>query len=49
MDYPRILVAEWNLGIFPDTLEFQSWKGNFRTEVSTNSLSSDHCALDQRS
>ena len=33
MDYQRILVTEWNLGKFPDSMEFQSWKINFRTEV----------------
>ena len=26
MDYPRIPVMEWNLGKFPDPVEFQSWK-----------------------
>ena len=33
MDYPRIPVTEWNLGKFLDSMEFQSWKINFRTEV----------------
>ena len=33
MDYPRIPITEWNLGKFPDSMEFQSWKVNFRTEV----------------
>ena len=33
MDYPRIPFSEWNLGKFPDSMEFQSWKVNFRTEV----------------
>ena len=33
MDYPRILIAEWNLGKFLDSMVFQSWKVNFRTEV----------------
>ena len=33
MDYPRIRITEWNLGEFPDSMEFQSWKVNFRTEV----------------
>ena len=33
MDYPRIPVAEWNPGEFPDSLEFQRWKVKFRTEV----------------
>ena len=31
---PRTSITEWNLGQFPDTVEFQSWKLNFRTEVS---------------
>ena len=42
MDHPRIPLAEWNLGEFPDSMELQSWKVNF------NSRSSDHNALDQR-
>ena len=33
MDYPRISFTEWNLGKFPDSVEFQSWKVNFRTET----------------
>ena len=33
MDYPRIPLSEWNLGKFPDSLEFQCWKVNFRTQV----------------
>ena len=33
MDYPRILIAEQNLGNFLDPMEFQSWKVNLRTEV----------------
>ena len=32
MDYQRIPITEWNLGKFL-TVEFQSWKVNFRTEV----------------
>ena len=35
MDYPRIPIAELHLGKFPDSMEFQSWKVNFRTEVCT--------------
>ena len=31
--YPRIPITEWNLGKFPDTVKFQSWKVNFRPEV----------------
>ena len=50
MDYLRIPIAEVHLGKCPDSMEFQSWKVNFRTEVlSKNSRSSDHHALDQRS
>ena len=33
MDYPRIPKAELNLGKFSESMEFQSWKVNFRTEV----------------
>ena len=33
MDNPRIPQSELNLGKFPDSLEFQSWKVNFRTVV----------------
>ena len=33
MDYPRIPTTGWNLGTFPDSMEFQSWKVNFRTVV----------------
>ena len=33
VDCPRIPISELNLGNFPDSVEFQSWKVNFRTEV----------------
>ena len=33
MDYPRLPITEWSLGKFPDSMELQSWKVNFRTEV----------------
>ena len=33
MEYPRNLVTERNVGKFPDSMEFQSWKINFGTEV----------------
>ena len=33
MDYLRVPTTEWNLGKFPDSMEFQSWKLKFRTEV----------------
>ena len=33
MDYPRIPILELHLAKFLDSVEFQSWKINFRTEV----------------
>ena len=33
MHFPRIPITEWNFGKFPDSMEFQSWKVNFRTEA----------------
>ena len=33
MDYPRNPNTEVHLGKFLDSMEFQSWKVNFRTEV----------------
>ena len=33
MDYPRFQISEMHLGNFPDSMEFQSWKVNFKTEV----------------
>ena len=33
MDYTRFPISELYLGKFPDSLEFQSWKANFKTEV----------------
>ena len=33
IDFPRFPISELNLGKFPDSMEFQSWKVNFRTEV----------------
>ena len=38
MDYPRYPISELHLGEFPDSLEFQSWKVNFKTEVCANSV-----------
>ena len=29
MDNPRVPIMEWNLGTFPDSMEFRSWKLNF--------------------
>ena len=33
MANPRVPITEWNLGEFPDSMEFQSWKLNFKTEI----------------
>ena len=50
VDYPKIPVTELPPGKFPDPMELQSWKVNFKTEVlHKNSRSSDQCAVDQRS
>ena len=37
MDYPRYSISEMHLGKFPDSLEFRTWKVNFRTEICANS------------
>ena len=37
MDYPRFPISEMHLGKFPDSMEFQSWKVNFKTEVCSKS------------
>ena len=37
MDFPRFPISEMHLGKFPDTLELQSWKVNFKTEVCAKS------------
>ena len=50
MDYPRLPFSELNLGKFRDSMEIQSWKANFRTEVCRRTgRPSDHYVLDQRS
>ena len=33
IDDPRFRMTEWNLGEFPDSMEFRSWKVAFRTGV----------------
>ena len=38
MDFPRYPISELHLGKFLDTLEFESWKVNFKTEVCANSV-----------
>ena len=37
MYYPRFSILEMHLGTFPDPMEFQSWKVNFKTEVCASS------------
>ena len=37
MNCPRFPISEMHLGKFPDSLEFQSWKVNFKTEVCAKS------------
>ena len=38
MDYPRYPVSELHLGNFPDSLKFQSWRVNFKSETCANSV-----------
>ena len=38
MDYPRYPISNMHLGKFLDSLEFQSWKVNFKSEVRANSV-----------
>ena len=33
IDYTKFPISELNLGNFPDSMDFQSWKINLRTEV----------------
>ena len=33
MEYPRCPISELHLAKFPDSMEFESWKVNFKTEV----------------
>ena len=37
MDYPRYSILEMHPGKFPDSMEFHSWKVNFKTEVYSDS------------
>ena len=37
MDHPRLPISEIHLGKFADSLEFLTWKVNFKTEVCANS------------
>ena len=37
MDYPRYSILKMHLGQFSDSMEFQSWKVNFKTEVCATS------------
>ena len=38
IDYPRFPISEAHLRKFPDSMEFQSWKVNFRTEVGSKTV-----------
>ena len=38
IDYPRFPISELHLGKFPDSMEFQSWKVNFKTEIDRQSI-----------
>ena len=38
MEYPRFPISEMHLGKIPDSMEFQSWKVNFMTDVCANSV-----------
>ena len=40
IDYPKFLASEMHLGRFPDTMKFQSWKVNFKTEVCSKTADS---------
>ena len=37
MDYPGFSISEMHVGKFPVSMEFQSWKVNFKTEVCADS------------
>ena len=37
IDYTRLPISELHLGEFPDSVEFQSWKVNFKTEACSKS------------
>ena len=37
IDYPRLPISELHLGKFPDSMEVQSWRVNFKTEVCSKS------------
>ena len=40
VDYPRLPISELYLGKFPDSMEIQSWKVNFKTEVCSKTVDS---------
>ena len=37
MDIPRFPISEMHHGTFPDSLEFQSWKVNFNSDICAKS------------
>ena len=46
IDYPRFPISEWHLGKIHDSMEFQSWKVNFKTEVCSKSADA-HLSMQQ--
>ena len=38
MEFPRTRISELHFGKFPDSVDFQCWKVNFKTEVCSNSV-----------
>ena len=50
INYPRFPISKLHLGRFPDSMEFQSWKVNFKNwSMCKTSKSSSRNAMDQRS
>ena len=49
IDYSRFPISELHLGLFPDSMEFQSWKVTFKTRFVRRSIFFISYALDQRS
>ena len=39
MEYPRFPISKLHLAKFPDSMEFESWKVNFKTEVCAKTAS----------
>ena len=43
INYPRFPISKLHLGRFPDSMEFQSWKVNFKTEVQNQQILISQC------